>query len=129
MPTKIRELLLQPYPWQVSNSSQMFGSVGTLVAYLVLLLLIRYAWLSRGHIFERAGPLIYPLLFEMLAYAVTVGNAGTGFRYRSHLVTLGICAVAVLRARVREQRVAATADAGLTGKQDLIHAEMQPLTA
>jgi hypothetical protein len=129
LPTKIRELLLQPYPWQVSNSSQMFGSVGTLVAYLVLLLLIRYAWLSRGHIFERAGPLIYPLLFEMLAYAVTVGNAGTGFRYRSHLVTLGICAVAVLRARVREQRVAATADAGLTGKQDLIHAEMQPLTA
>ena len=104
LPTKIRELLLQPYPWQVSDSSQLFGSVGTLVAYLVLLLLIRYAWLSRGHIFERAGPLMYPLLFEMLAYSVTVGNAGTGFRYRSHLVTLGICAVAVLHARVRQER-------------------------
>ncbi len=101
LPTKIRELLLEPYPWQVSDSSQLFGSVGTLVAYMVLLLLIRYAWLSRGHIFERAGPLIYPLMFEMLAYSVTVGNAGTGFRYRSHLVTLGICAVAVLRANVQ----------------------------
>lgn len=101
LPTKIRELLLQPYPWQVSDSSQMFGAVGTLVAYTVLVLLIRYAWMSRGKIFGRAGPLLYPLLFEMVAYAITVGNAGTGFRYRSHLVTLGICALMVLREHVR----------------------------
>jgi hypothetical protein len=32
----------------------------------------------------------------MVAYSVTVGNAGTGFRYRSHLVTLGICAMTIL---------------------------------
>lgn len=108
LPTKIRELVLQPYPWQVSDSSQLFGSVGTLVAYAILLLAIRYAWLSRGHIFERAGPLLYPLLFELVAYAVTVGNAGTGFRYRSHLVTLGICVVAVLREHVLRSRRAAT---------------------
>jgi len=127
LPTKIRELLLQPYPWQVSDSAQLFGSIGTLVAYLVLLLLIRYAWLSRGHIFERAGPLLYPLLFSMLAYSVTVGNAGTGFRYRSHLVTLAICAVAVLRARVREQRAEAVADD--VEQQDLNHHEMHVLTA
>lgn len=97
LPTKIRELVLQPYPWQLHDSSQMFGAVGTLVAYAVLMLLIRFAWINRGDIFGRAGPLLYPLLFEMVAYSVTVGNAGTGFRYRSHLVTLGICAVAVLR--------------------------------
>jgi hypothetical protein len=127
LPTKIRELLLEPYPWQVSDSSQLFGAVGTLVAYLVLLLLIRYMWLSRGHIFERAGPLIYPLLFEMLAYSVTVGNAGTGFRYRSHLVTLGICAVAVLHAHVQAERAKAAVGEG--GQQDLVHHEMQPLTA
>ncbi len=127
LPTKIRELLLQPYPWQISDSSQLFGSVGTLVAYLVLLLLIRYAWLSRGHIFERAGPLIYPLIFEMLAYSVTVGNAGTGFRYRSHLVTLGVCAVVVLRAHVQAGR--ARVSVGEGGRQDLVHHEMQPLTA
>ena len=66
---------------------------------LVLLLLIRYAWINRGSIFERAGPLLYPLLFAMVAYSITVGNAGTGFSYRSHLVTLGICAMAVLRER------------------------------
>ena len=127
LPTKIRELVLQPYPWQVSDSSQMFGSVGTLVAYLVLLLSIRYAWLSRGRIFERAGPFLYPLLFELLAYSVTVGNAGTGFRYRSHLVTLGICTATVLwsqRRQERDDRIGRD-----DGRQDLVHREMQALTA
>ncbi len=100
LPTKIRELLLEPYPWQLHDSSEVFGAIGTLVAYLLLILLIRFAWINRGDVFGRAGPLLYPLLFELIAYSVTVGNAGTGFRYRSHLVTLGICAAAVLWAGV-----------------------------
>ncbi len=103
LPTKIRELLLQPYPWQLHDINQLFGSFGTLVAYAVLLLFIRYAWINRGNVFGRAGPLLYPLLFEMVAYAVTVGNAGTGFRYRSHLVTLGMCATAILWTAAREK--------------------------
>jgi hypothetical protein len=101
LPTKIRELLLEPYPWQLHDSSQMFGALGTLLAYVIIVLLIRFAWINRGQIFGRAGPLLYPLLFEMIAYSVTVGNAGTGFRYRSHLVTLGICAMSVLWAAAR----------------------------
>lgn len=104
LPTKIRDLLLEPYPWQLHDTSQLFGSVGTIYAYVVLVLLIRYLWISRGTIFGRAGPLLYPLLFEMIAYSLTVGNAGTGFRYRSHLVTLGIAALAVLRTQVLQQR-------------------------
>lgn len=104
LPTKIRELLLEPYPWRLQNSSQMFGSIGTLVAYAVLVALIRYAWINRGSIFGRAGPVLYPLLFELVAYSVTVGNAGTGFRYRSHLVTLGICVVSLLWAAARAHR-------------------------
>ena len=32
--------------------------------------------------------------------ALSAGNAGTGFRYRSHLVTLGIAAAVVLREHV-----------------------------
>jgi hypothetical protein len=100
LPTKIRELLLEPYPWQLHDTNQLFGSVGTLYTYIVLVLLIRYAWISRGMMFGRAGPLLYPLLFEVIAYSLTVGNAGTGFRYRSHLVTLAIAALAVLRGHV-----------------------------
>lgn len=103
LPTKIRELMLQPYPWQLHDTSQMFGSIGTLFAYAILILLIRYMWINRGSVFGRAGPLLYPLLFEMIAYALTVGNAGTGFRYRSHLVTLAIAAMAVLREHARKR--------------------------
>ena len=36
----------------------------------------------------------------MVAYALSAGNAGTGFRYRSHLVTLAIAAMAILREQV-----------------------------
>jgi hypothetical protein len=104
LPKKVEELLLEPYPWQLSDTSQTFGALGTLVSYAVLLLVIRYAWLSRRMIFGRAGPILYPLLFELVAYSLTVGNAGTGFRYRSHLVTLGIAALAVLRAHVKDGR-------------------------
>ena len=107
----------------------MFGSVGTLVAYAVLILLILSAWRNRGEVFGRAGPLLYPLLFEMVAYSVTVGNAGTGFRYRSHLVTLAICVMCVLRAAVSAR------DRQLTDEQMQIAVEtwherpLQPVNA
>jgi hypothetical protein len=104
LPKRMAELILQPYPWQVSDTSQRFGAIGTLVAYAILLLLIRYAWLSRGEIFARAGPLLYPLFFMLVAYALSVGNAGTGFRYRTHLVTIAIGAMAILWGRVKSAR-------------------------
>jgi hypothetical protein len=97
LPKRIRDLLIRPYPWQLGNSSQRLGAVGTLVAYAIFLLLVRYAWLNRGAVFARAGPVLYPLLFMLVAYSLSVGNAGTGFRYRSHLVTLAIAAMVILR--------------------------------
>ncbi len=104
LPKRIRDLILKPYPWQLGDTSQRVGAVGTLVAYVVLLLLVRYAWLSRGKTFPRAGPLLYPLFFLLVAYSLSAGNAGTGFRYRSHLVTLGVAAMVILRAHVLGQR-------------------------
>jgi hypothetical protein len=112
LPTRIRDLVLKPYPWQLRSTSQRIGAIGTLVAYAVLLLLIVYAWLSRGQIMPRAAPLIYPLLFLLVAYSLSVGNAGTGFRYRSHVVTLAIAVVIVLREQVllaREHRLSSDA--------------------
>jgi hypothetical protein len=130
LPTKLRELILEPYPWQVSDSSQVFGALGTLVAYLVLILFVRYSWINRGDIFGRAGPLLYPLLFQTVAYAVTVGNAGTGFRYRSHLVTLGICAVAVLRSAAKDRRPAQTDEVDVSDAPHATsQAPFQPITA
>jgi hypothetical protein len=109
LPSRIRDLVLEPYPWHLSDTSQRFGAIGTLFAYVVLLLLIRYAWLSRGEIFPRAGPLLYPLLFMLVAYSLSVGNAGTGFRYRTHLITLAVCVMAILRECALERRAAAAA--------------------
>lgn len=104
LPRRIEDLTLRPYPWQLSDTSQRFGAIGTLFAYAILVLLLRYAWLSRGHIFARAAPLLYPLLFLLVAYSLSVGNAGTGFRYRTHLVTLAVGTMVVLREHVMRQR-------------------------
>ena len=41
--------------------------------------------------------MLYPMIFLLIAYSLASGNAGTGFRYRTHLVTLTIAAVAILR--------------------------------
>jgi hypothetical protein len=98
LPKRVRDLILKPFPWQLGNANQRFGAVGTLIAYALLLLLARYAWLARGRVVSEAAPLLYPLLFMLIAYSLSAGNAGTGFRYRTHLVTLAIAAAASLRA-------------------------------
>jgi hypothetical protein len=116
LPTRISDLLLRPYPWQLHDTSQRFGAIGTLIAYALFIALLVYGWQSRGQIFPRAGPVLYPMLFMLVAYSLAVGNAGTGFRYRTHLITLAIAAVAILReqalvARASRRAVAAAAAA------------------
>ena len=116
LPKRIRDLLLKPYPWQLSDTNQRFGAIGTLVAYALLAFLIIYGWESRGKIFARAGPVLYPLLFLLVAYSLAAGNAGTGFRYRTHLVTLAIAALAILReqallVRARRREISAAISA------------------
>lgn len=100
LPTRMRDVVLKPYPWQLGDMSQRVGAIGTLVAYVILFFLLRYAWLSRGQVFPRAAPLLYPAMFMLVAYSLSAGNAGTGFRYRSHLVTLGLAALVLLREHV-----------------------------
>lgn len=117
LPKRIRDLILKPYPWQLADINQRFGAMGTLVAYAVFLMLVLYGWQSRGKIFPRAGPVLYPMLFLLVAYALAAGNAGTGFRYRTHLVTLAIAAVAILREQAALSRVTRRAAAGSPTEQ------------
>ena len=75
-------------------------------------------------IFARAGPVLYPMLFLLVAYSLAAGNAGTGFRYRTHLVTLAIAAVAILReqaqlARARRRELALSVPARRTSPSPL----------
>ena len=93
----MRDVILRPYPWQLANTSQQFGAIGTLVVLAALLLLGRYIRRSRGQILAVAAPFIYPAFFLLIAYSLSVGNAGTGFRYRTHLVLLGLATLVVLR--------------------------------
>jgi Dolichyl-phosphate-mannose-protein mannosyltransferase len=102
LPRRIRDLLLRPYPWQTANASQQMGVLGTLFALALLVLLAQALWSRRGHVMARAGPLIYVTSGQLVAYALSVGNAGTGFRYRTHLVALGICLLMALQQRRAE---------------------------
>jgi hypothetical protein len=97
LPKRMLDVVVRPYPWQVANPSQQLGAVGTLVALGGLFLLIRAAWRRRGEVLGLTAPIVYPMLFLLMAYALSAGNAGTGFRYRTHLVTLGLAMLFVLR--------------------------------
>lgn len=97
LPTRIRDVMFRPYPWQLGSVAQGFGLIGTIVALILLWLLITALVRNRGHIMARAGPLVYVGLMLLVAYSLSAGNAGTGFRYRTHLVGIGLGLFMVLR--------------------------------
>jgi hypothetical protein len=112
LPKRIRDVLIKPYPWQVGNPSQQLGAVGSLFAFAVLAFLIAALWRRRGQILDLCGPILYPLLFLLMAYALSAGNAGTGFRYRTHIVVLGVAMLFALREGIVLQRQPEPAPAG-----------------
>jgi hypothetical protein len=99
LPKRMLDVVVRPYPWQVANPSQQLGAVGSLFALTSLILLIGALWRRRGHVLALTGPLLYPMIFLLAAYALSAGNAGTSFRYRTHLVTLAVAMLVALRAR------------------------------
>jgi hypothetical protein len=104
LPKRLFDITFRPYPWQLHDTSQRLGAVGSVIALAVLALLLRYAWLSRRQILTLTAPILYPLLFLLVAYSLSAGNAGTGFRYRTHLVVLAIAMLVVLREHVLRVR-------------------------
>jgi hypothetical protein len=107
LPKRMRDILVRPYPWQVSNASQQLGAVGSLFALAVLVLLIMAAVRRRGEALSLTGPILYPMFFLLMAYALSAGNAGTGFRYRTHIVLLAVAMLCALREGVVPARQAA----------------------
>ena len=97
LPVRIWDVTLKPYVWQLDSASQRLGAIGGLIALVVLALLVDALIRRGGEIFARAGPLMYLWLFLLIAYSLSTGNAGTGFRYRTHLLAIAICLIVVLR--------------------------------
>jgi hypothetical protein len=97
LPQRMLDIISRPYPWEVGNLSQQLGVVGTLSMGLILFLLAATLARNGGALFKRAGPLLYPLFFLLIAYSLSAGNAGTAFRYRTHLVALAAALLCVLR--------------------------------
>ncbi len=122
LPKRIYDLIFRPYPWQLGDSSQQIGALGSLVALTGLAMLVYYAVRARSEIITFAAPLLYPFLFLLVAYSLSAGNAGTGFRYRSQLVLLGVGIVGILRERmiVAGQAHAPADGSGPTASRDVV---------
>jgi hypothetical protein len=97
LPTRVVDVLTRPYPWQLGNTSQQLGLLGSIFAFACFWLLALELWRARGHIMDRAGPFVYLGLFTLIAYSLSAGNAGTAFRYRTHILALALCLLVVLR--------------------------------
>lgn len=106
LPQRIGDVIFRPYPWQTQNTSQQLGVIGTFVVLACLALLAAAIARNRRSIMPLAAPLVYPALFMLVAYALSAGNAGTAYRYRTHIVSLAICLVIVLLAHRRQEQEA-----------------------
>jgi hypothetical protein len=95
LPRRMFDIAFRPYPWQLDSASQQVGLIGTAVAYAALACLL-FILLQPGRRLAPSAPAIYTLGFLFVAYALSAGNAGTAFRYRTHLVTLLLVLLVVL---------------------------------
>jgi len=103
LPKRVADIVTKPYPWQLANTSQRLGVLGTTFLFVGLILLAAALIRNGRSVMQRAGPLVYPALFLLAAYALSAGNAGTAFRYRTHLVAFLVAVLAVLRSQTQDQ--------------------------
>jgi hypothetical protein len=104
VPQRTFEFLVRPYPWQVANMNQRFGVAGTLTCWALLLSTLVLALARPRSALRRLPPLAYVAVFMTLGYAVITGNAGSGFRYRVHVLVVLAACVGVLSARERRRQ-------------------------
>jgi hypothetical protein len=104
LPKRVADVITRPYLWQTQNASQQLGVIGTLVVLASLFLLIRALAHNRSAVMRRAGPLVYPGLLMLFAYALSAGNAGTAFRYRTHIMAMALALIVVLREHARQEK-------------------------
>lgn len=96
LPRRTADLVLRPFPWQLDNASQRLGVIGTLAVWLLVVGVVWLMTTDRRALLLRGPPIAYLLIAATVAYALSVGNSGTGFRYRTHVALLLIALAAAL---------------------------------
>lgn len=110
LPRRLFDITFRPYPWHAANTSQQLGVAGSLAALATLFMLLRLLALGGRRSLLRIAPLMYPAAFLYCAYAISSGNSGTSFRYRTTVLAIAMGALAVLIQDAREKRESPVAD-------------------
>jgi len=80
------DLVLRPFPWQTASAAQKVAVAGTLIWYVLVLVTL---WLTiRQGLDERLVPALILIACETVGFALTLVDAGEGFRHRVNLVLL-----------------------------------------
>lgn len=119
LPSRVVDVLTQPYIWQVENSAQQLAVFGSLVALTVIALLVVELVRGPGGMIARAGPLLYVAAALLVAYSLSAGNAGTAFRYRTHVVVVASAALVAARYGARERATAPAQPPSASGRLQL----------
>jgi hypothetical protein len=96
LPGRVGDLILRPHPWAAENTSQRLGVAGTLIAWFFIVLGAFLVGRRPREAIQRVAPLLYVLAALVVTYALSTANAGTGFRYRTHVLAIVIAIVSTL---------------------------------
>jgi Dolichyl-phosphate-mannose-protein mannosyltransferase len=100
------DLMLRPYPWQTASAAQDVAVAGTLIWYVLVL---ATAWLTfRQGLDGRLVPALILIVCATIGFALTLVDAGEGFRHRVNLVLILAVPLGVLLDRwwaARAQRL------------------------
>jgi len=100
------DLILRPYPWQTASAAQKVAVAGTLIWYVLVLVT---AWLTiRQGLDGRLVPALIVIVCATIGFALTLVDAGEGFRHRVNLVLILAVPLGVLLDRwwtARAQRL------------------------
>jgi Dolichyl-phosphate-mannose-protein mannosyltransferase len=80
------DLVTRPFPWQVASAAQKAAVAGTLIWYL--LVVVTFVLTVRQGLDGRLVPALILSVCETFGFAMTLVDAGEGFRHRVNLVLL-----------------------------------------
>jgi 4-amino-4-deoxy-L-arabinose transferase-like glycosyltransferase len=85
LPVGLSVLLLAPFPWQFTSLRASFAAPEMVIWWLLIPSLIRGTIFTARHRFADASPIFLFALTLTLAYSLTHGNVGSGFRQRAQI--------------------------------------------